>query len=151
MSVKNQCPVCRSEINSNNILFVNENENDNGNRKKEKRLNKFDQLEILLNSFHENDKVLIFSQFDNTFVRIEHICNSLKKKFSYIKGTAPTIQNIVDHYYHKDLNILLLNAKNYATGMNLENTNHIILFHKMNSDIEVQIIGRANRLNRKRN
>ena len=34
--------------------------------------------------------------------------------------------------------------------MNLEKTDHVILFHKMSEDIEMQIIGRANRLTRKK-
>lgn len=145
LSMQNRCPVCRSEISSNDILYVNENR-----IKRKKKLNKFDQLQLLFDAFNKEDKILIFSQYDNSFLKIQDICKSRNKTFSYLKGTAFHIQTLLQQYELGNLDILLLNARNYASGMNLENTDRVILFHKMSEDIEMQIIGRANRLNRKK-
>ena len=69
--------------------------------------------------------------------------NKNKLQYKQLKGTSQTISNIVQSYISENLNILLLNAQYYGTGLNLINTDHIILFHKMNTDLEHQVIGRA--------
>ena len=107
LSIQNKCPVCRSEINSNDILYVNENE-----IKKTKKLNKFDQLQILFDTFNKQDKILIFSQFDNSFLKIQEICKSRNRTFSYVKGAAFHIETILQQYELGNLDVLLLNARN---------------------------------------
>jgi hypothetical protein len=42
----------------------------------------------------------------------------------------------------------LLNAKNYGSGLNLQMTTDIIIYHKMSKDLENQVIGRGQRLGR---
>ena len=46
------------------------------------------------------------------------------------------------------MNILLLNSTIYCSGLNLENTTDIIIYHRHDINVEEQIIGRAQRLNR---
>ena len=41
-----------------------------------------------------------------------------------------------------------MNHHKNGAGINLENTEHIIVLHKMNSELEKQILGRAQRLGR---
>ena len=42
----------------------------------------------------------------------------------------------------------MLNTNYYGTGLNLENTTDLIFYHKMSSDMEKQVIGRAQRVGR---
>ena len=66
-------------------------------------------------------------------------------------GSSKRIEYIIKTYEETaSLNVLLLNANYCGSGLNLVNTDHIIMFHKMNHDMEKQIIGRANRLGRKK-
>ena len=43
---------------------------------------------------------------------------------------------------------MLLNAKYYGAGLNLQITNDIIIYHRFDKETEEQIIGRANRYGR---
>ena len=45
--------------------------------------------------------------------------------------------------------VIFLNSNIECAGLNLQETTDIILYHKMNTDIESQILGRANRIGRK--
>ena len=43
----------------------------------------------------------------------------------------------------------MLNAVNYGSGLNLQSATDIIIYHELNSELETQVIGRAQRLGRK--
>ena len=47
-----------------------------------------------------------------------------------------------------EINVLFLNSKNNGAGINLQEATDIILYHKMNENLETQILGRANRIGR---
>lgn len=77
------------------------------------------------------------------------ILNKLKIKYDHIKGNGDQINSIIKRYKSNEIDVLLVNSCNYGSGLNLENTTDIIMFHKMNTQLEKQIIGRAQRLGRK--
>lgn len=143
-----KCPYCRKILCSDDIIIVNDENDDKLSVKKDK-FDKYEQLEFLLEQkFQTNQKILIFSEYNESFKKIELLLEKKKLQFKKLMGTSQTISNIVKSYVSQDLNILLLNAKYYGTGLNLINTDHVILFHKMNTDLEHQVIGRAQRIGR---
>ena len=77
-----------------------------------------------------------------------NIINILKKnefRYASIKGPVDHIRKTLQRYKEEDVNVLLLNSRLYGSGMNLEFTTDVIMFHKVDSEIEKQIIGRAQR------
>jgi SNF2 family DNA or RNA helicase len=58
------------------------------------------------------------------------------------------VENIIKKYKNNEISVLLMNARNFGAGINLENTDDIIVLHKMNHELEKQVIGRAQRLGR---
>ena len=58
---------------------------------------------------------------------------------------------MINNYESGKTKILLLNATQYACGINLIATTDIIFFHKMNQELTNQIIGRAQRFGRTEN
>jgi SNF2 family DNA or RNA helicase len=111
------------------------------------RFCKFKNLEILLKK-KKDAKILIFSNFDNTFHKVIPILNALNIRYDYIKGNGDQIKAIVNRYKNGPIDLLLVNTKNYGTGMNLENTTDIVMFHKFDTQLENQVIGRAQRYGR---
>tara|TARA_B110000261_G_C13050737_1_gene344117 strand:+ start:453 stop:767 length:315 start_codon:yes stop_codon:yes gene_type:complete len=69
--------------------------------------------------------------------------------FSHLKGNQQQCNYIIEKYKTSDLDVLLINSKHYGSGLNLENTTDIVLFHKFTDQIEKQVIGRAQRTGRK--
>ena len=64
-------------------------------------------------------------------------------------GNVNSIYNSINNYKHGNINVLLLNSNLFGCGLNLECTSDIVFLHKMDTDLENQIIGRAQRPGRK--
>ena len=134
------CPLCKSNMRIENDLFVVK-ENDYVKEKCEPT--KMQQFNTMLTTFTSSTKMLIFSEFDNSFIDIESALISHGINFARLKGNA--INKHVNDYKNCDLQVLLVNSHAYGSGLNLENTTDVVLFHKFDNDLETQIIGRAQR------
>ena len=160
ISKKAICPLCKQGLDPSKIFVVSQDintiiqtENDDemiDPNEFHKTFDKFENLNILLKKLKDktNSKILIFSNYDNTFSKIMPYLIKHGLKSDYIKGNGNTIKCIVERYKGTELDTLLVNTRNYGTGMNLENTTDIIMFHKFDTQFEQQIIGRAHRLGR---
>ena len=109
---------------------------------------------IFLKEFIENinkeSKIIIFSDYPNIFEYIIDICNNYNIKYIDLdKGNIKDIDNAVNEYKYGNAQILLSNSTLFGCGMNFENSSHILFVHKMDSVIEKQVIGRAQRYGRK--
>ena len=163
------CPYCRANITHNDLIVIKNGDNneDIGEDKvivdeevgeNDESREKIGSLKIYLNKSmkKKNSKILIFSEYDASFKEIKgYISQSTDYRFSELKGTTTTINNIVRRYKLKAsdpecIDILLLNANYFGSGLNLENTSDIFLYHKMNESMTNQIIGRAQRPGRKK-
>ena len=56
-----------------------------------------------------------------------------------------SLNKAISAYKEGDTTILLADSSMYGCGLNLENTTDIILIHKINPELEKQVIGRAQR------
>jgi SNF2 family DNA or RNA helicase len=84
-----------------------------------------------------------------SFSSITNILDNMNVKYAYLKGNEAHILKLLDKYKNtNELNVLLVNSRNYGSGLNLENTTDIIMFHKVESETEKQVIGRASRIGR---
>ncbi len=63
-------------------------------------------------------------------------------------GNAAAVQKAIDAYKGSDAQVLLLNSKLEAVGMNLENTSHLLFMHVTRPQFVEQIVGRAQRFGR---
>lgn len=149
------CPLCKESLKLNDLFLIQDKDeeiNENiiiDESIPNKEFDKLKNLEILLKNRKENSKFLIFSEYDISFDRIVEILNNNNIKYSYLKGNKYLIQNIIRDYKTGDLDILLVNIYNYGSGLNLECSTDIIMFHKFDKSIESQVIGRAQRYGRK--
>jgi hypothetical protein len=97
-----------------------------------------------------NKKIIIFSGYSNIFQFIQDLCND--NNIGYVdleKGNIKDIDSSVYEYKYGDSQVLLSNSTLFGCGMNFENADTIIFVHKMNPDLERQVIGRAQRMGRK--
>jgi hypothetical protein len=154
----NKCPNCTSSFKKENIKVINENVN----IQKEKIINilenKMDKMYIMLDIIDKkkNGNFLIFANFEETLYKIENKFKELNIDYKKLdnnysdKDEIIKIKNYIENYNNKNnkCNILLLNAKYYGSGLNLQTTTDIIMFHRFNKNTEEQIIGRAQRIGR---
>lgn len=157
LSKRAQCPLCKDRMLSTDVFLVSdetmvsamkEEEVLNENEYNEK-FDKWKNFEILLKKKKSTHaKMLIFSNYDNTFSNVIPLLNQNEIRWDFVKGNGAQINAIVNRYKGDQLDVLLCNARYYATGMNLENTTDIVMFHKFEDQASSQIIGRAHRFGR---
>lgn len=116
--------------------------------------NKYENMDKIftLNKDNQVKKYLIFTEYESTLnSKLTSILDKHGLTYSHIRGTGASITNMVETYRKQDdtINVLLINSKYFGSGLNLENTSDIIILHKMQADIEMQVIGRAHRYGRK--
>tara|TARA_B110000238_G_scaffold196893_1_gene238461 strand:+ start:91 stop:1971 length:1881 start_codon:yes stop_codon:yes gene_type:complete len=157
LSQKADCPLCKESLSINDLFLIQDKNNINNyeniildENNTNENFDKLKNLEILMKNKKKGSKYLIFSEYDITFDNIIIILNNNNIKYSYLKGNKYIIEKLLRDYKYGDLDILLVNINNYGSGLNLENTTDIIMFHNFDASIEKQVIGRAQRFGRKK-
>ena len=153
LAKNNSCPLCKETLNHKDLFLIQDNviEQENiviNDDMPNKEFDKLKNLEILLKNSNKDSKFLLFSSSDFSFERITEILNNLNIQYSDLKGNKHRIQNIINDYKEGFIKVLLVNIYNYGSGLNLECSTDIIMFHKFDKLIESQVIGRAQRCGR---
>ena len=158
-SNKNICPMCRALINPKKLIHIKDIDTDEEVEVKQKpdkkqskvydtkEHNKIENLDyILKNKIPHNSSILIFSDHESKFNEIKDIVEKNNRgELKQLIGQGSYISKLIEEYKQGKRQVLFLNARFYGSGLNLENTEYIILMHKMSSDTELQVIGRAQR------
>jgi SNF2 family DNA or RNA helicase len=144
-----KCPLCRTQLDPSKMIYAGEEkEEKREERKEERRLNKQEQLvEIIKNN--PQGKYIVFSEFNNTFFNIIETLNKNNIKNEELKGSVERINNILRQFKSGEISVLFLNSRYNGSGINLQECSDIIIYHKMESVLEQQIIGRALRIGRR--
>lgn len=164
-SQKKTCPTCKSYLDMSRLLVVR-NEDDAGgascsssfsrlknhatttdgpfgSNPDDSKLDNFEKIVQNLNRLSR--KILVFSNYDTSLDKIHTILDRQHISHAMLKGHSGRISKVLDLYRKGTLNVLLVNATAYGSGMNLQNTTDIVMFHKLNDEIENQVLGRAQR------
>lgn len=158
LSRHNSCPLCKQGLTKESLFVVSDEANGGAGTSTDMQIDMSDELHEsndkirnlrnLLKSLDANAKVLIFSAYDNTFIQVANALNELNIQYAFLKGNNFQIRNTVENYKNGALKVLMVNTMYYGSGLNLENTTDIIMFHKFNTECEKQVIGRAQRYGR---
>ena len=144
VSTNQTCPMCRSHVSLREDLFI-------VGAPAERQIKCLPtKYEVLLDLIKKkpDGKFLVFS---SNYLIFKELAEMLKKNeinSEQIIGTGQRINNIINNYVKKKLNVLLLNAQYYGSGLNLENTTDLVFMHRMSKELEKQVIGRAQRYGR---
>jgi SNF2 family DNA or RNA helicase len=160
VSQKHTCPLCKNVVVLADLLVVDNEASTSDCSHYEDELpesEQFDKLEnlekLLLGMKHEGGfvgkQILIFTAYDNVFASIVEVLKKVNIKHEYLKGNGNQVNAIVERYKKGSTNVLLINPRQYGSGLCLETTTDMIMFHKFDTEIEKQVIGRAQRYGRK--
>lgn len=145
-STGSRCPMCRAHVDP-NTLSVIDNTSDRSREAHASKPTKEQAIRRIVSS--SSGKFLVFSSHEQSFILIENALKDANKEFVELKGSISRVNTIINRYKHGTLDILMLNASHYGTGLNLENTTDLIFYHRMAPDMEKQVVGRAQRAGRK--
>ena len=148
LSTSKACPLCRKNIKIQDVnLIINTPQETNSVKAERKLLTKLENLVKILKD-KPAKRFMIFSEFDESLRQIKSELEKIDIVYSNIKGASASIKNIITKFKDGEFRVLLLNAKHFGAGLNLQFTDEIIIFHRMSKDLECQVIGRAQRLGR---
>ena len=145
----NNCPMCREKIDYKKMNVIDDNSKKSkidDNIKEHILRKKIDNLITILTQ--KDGKFLLFSNYDQTFDNIQRKLLENNITIGKIQGTPSTINNIIKKFEEGKIKVLMLNASNYGSGLNLQMATDIIIYHELNKELETQVIGRAQRLGR---
>lgn len=155
---KPMCPFCKAVMTSQSLFIVDDKSTDSSMQIPEEdpidenqindNFDKYKNISILLKNRQQGSKFLIFSNYDSSFHSIYPILNELGIQYEHLKGNGNVIKCMIERYKTGNVDVLLVNSRHYGSGLNLENTSDIIMFHKFDSEVEKQVIGRAHRMGR---
>jgi len=106
-------------------------------------------MSIISDAAHK--KILIFSNFNESFVTIKKFLEEKRILYLELRGTKEKRDNTIEMYKTGNVNVLLLNTIHSGAGLNLQQTTDIIIYHRLHEFQKTQVIGRANRIGRKMN
>jgi superfamily II DNA/RNA helicase len=151
------CPYCRKPFTKDNITMIKKEKS----QKKEQievksdrtditTLNKNEILKMVVKEIIKNKKarILIFSKYARSIDKLEDVICSLGVGCSIINGSGSHVENLKTSFIKGEIPILLMDAQNYGSGLNLQETTHVIIYHRFSKDLETQVIGRGHRYGR---
>ena len=140
-STRQKCPHCRAPNRKiSNVTLISNNV-----VKQPKLLPEKSEELLRIIASKPGGRFLIFSEYDNTFTNILCLLEKHHINYNKLTGSSGRVTNIIKDFKDNRTNVLLLNAKNYGSGLNLQMTTDIIMYHKMSTDLEKQVIGRGQR------
>lgn len=150
--VETICPLCRTvemkKYSVHSRVKFDEKEEFPDEKPAPDRTHKITQMMNIVGDAKEK-KILIFSNYNETFTLIKKSLDERRLAYLELKGTKEKRDNTIDMYKTGAVNILLLNTIHSGAGLNLQETTDIILFHRIHDYQKIQVIGRANRIGRK--
>jgi len=105
------------------LSFFYENENINTNiweKTKNTRFSKLEKVMEIIEKKGKQAKILIFSNYNESFGIIKKKMNEAKILYLELKGTKETRDNTIERYKEEDINVLLLNTTQSGAGLNSE-------------------------------
>lgn len=161
-----KCPQCNQQITQRDVYVLKDApKNDNEEHEKDTlegiisrvKSTKVGNIIHFLRNIDPNDKVIVFSQWDEILKKVGHYLTEYKLKHVFCTGTVYQKKGAIKNFSTKnDVNIIMLSSKNAASGINLTAANKIVLIEPVygsdeyRESIEAQAIGRADRIGQKR-
>ena len=150
-----KCPICRQDISGENLKLISQ---DNClipkiNKWGTKMANLIFYLNDILNNKQMNNRVIIFSQWDNMLKLVAEVLEEYNIKYLFLNGSIHVVTNRIKKFRQDiSIRVVLLSSDRAVSGLNLTEATHIVLLDTLNTtpkrakQIEDQAIGRSARL-----
>ena len=153
MKKKATCPLCRQGIGSvSNLMVVGSVESADDDAEEGVTMPKVPTkgaaLLKLLSESATTDRILVFSAHEASFKGLREMLAGKGIKCEMLMGSAARVEKLRKQFREGKVRVLCMNARHVGAGINLEAATHVVLYHKMNVELERQVIGRAVRFER---
>ncbi|GLC54545.1 hypothetical protein PLESTB_000878200 [Pleodorina starrii] len=146
VSTEPNCPMCKhSPLGINDLIVVIDKACDRGVLPAPAPISdvndKVDNLHGIVTSKLPKDvRVLIFSCYDYSFTPLATMLDKLGMRHAPLKGNGAQINAIMRRFHSGECPVLMINPTNYGSGLNMQCTTDIIMFHRFDDEITRQAI-----------
>ena len=102
----------------------------------------------LLSESTADQRYLVFSAHEASFKGLRELLSARGVRCEVLQGTAARVERLRKQFRDGTVRVLCMNARHVGAGINLEAATHVVLYHRMNVELERQVIGRAVRFER---
>lgn len=95
-------------------------------------------------------RLLICSSYENTFAEVGSVLDGANLRHCVLRGNHYVTDRLVEAFRSDGLDALLVNTRDHGCGLNLETASDVIIMHRLEAELEGQVIGRAQRCGRER-
>jgi len=149
---KPSCPMCRASISSpQNLMVVGEGDGGATDATIHEPVGpptKGAALLQLLSDSTGEQRFLVFSAHEASFRGLREMLSARGIRCEMLQGTAARVDRLRKQFEDGTVRVLCMNARHVGAGINLQAATHVVLFHRMNVEMEKQVIGRAVRFER---
>jgi SNF2 family DNA or RNA helicase len=106
------------------------------------------KLKTLLNiiqNLQSTQRVLVFAKFGSIFNEMLFAIRNAGIRCSVLKGSVESQRKLISLYEEGVVPVILLNTEHSGAGLNLPMTTDVIVYHKLDTLTQKQVIGRAQR------
>ena len=148
MQAKPACPLCRTPIHSvSELLVVGDTATESPTETNQLPTKGAALLDLLQNS-NENQRFLVFSAHEASFKGLRELLSARGIRCELLSGSGARVDRLRKQFEDGTIRVLCMNARHVGAGINLEAATHVVLYHRMNTELEKQVIGRAVRFER---
>jgi SNF2 family DNA or RNA helicase len=141
------CPLCRSKIDSVSELLVIGEEVAEISDEDSLPTKGAALLQLIANS-SADQRFLVFSSHEASFKGLREMLSAKGINCELLSGAATRVEKLRRQFREGKIRVLCMNARHVGAGLNLESATHVVLYHRMGSELEKQVIGRAVRFER---
>jgi SNF2 family DNA or RNA helicase len=147
---KPACPLCRQSVGSvKNLMVIGEGDEEAEEEKEvDPTPTKGAALLQLLATSTDSQRFLVFSAHEASFKGLREMLAARGIKCEMLMGTAARIERMRKQFQEGKIRVLCMNARHMGAGLNLQSATDVVLYHRMNAELEKQVIGRAIRFER---
>jgi SNF2 family DNA or RNA helicase len=151
---KPECPMCRSPIlTTQDLIVVGNPTKETGQSQSQSQSqsqipSKSATLIRILTESTPDQRFLVFSAHEASFKGLQDVLAARGIRCEMLSGSTSRIERIRANFRNGTVRVLCMNARHIGAGINLESASHVILYHRMNMEMERQVIGRAVRFER---
>ena len=102
----------------------------------------------LLAAAKPDDRFLVFSAHEASFKGLRDMLEARGVCCKLLSGTGARVEKLRKQFREGKVQVLCMNARHVGAGINLEAATHVVLYHRMNAELEKQVVGRAVRFER---
>lgn len=145
---KGTCPLCRKVVKREELVYIDDTKESTTHKKEQDFIKIKEDVIIDIIKNKEDGRFIIFSEWDDSFEKIRIVLINNNIDFVEIKGSTHCREHKLQQFRCGKIKVAFLNSRTDSSGINMQQTTDIILYHTMNELTRQQIIGRANRIGR---